>query len=109
MKAIRLFRNPNCAKCARIARLHEKFDWRDRLEVSTETPRTGPLRMGEIVIEDLAAGTISHGAEAFNLLCRHIPLYAPFRLLVGIPVFRRYIDREMSGCADSACDPASRP
>jgi hypothetical protein len=82
------------------------FDWRDRLDVSISTPKTGPLRMGEIVIEDLASGTVSRGADAFALLCRHIPLYAPWRLLLRSASFRRYIDREISGCGHASCDTA---
>lgn len=102
MKEFRLFRHPDCPKCAKIARVHEIFDWHNRLEVSTATPKTGALRMGEIVIEELATGTIFRGADAFGLLCRRIPLYAPLSLLLRSAAFRRYITREMSGCGDTS-------
>ena len=105
MKAIRLYRHPNCAKCARISKVHQFFDWRDRLEVSTATPKTGALRLGEIVIEDLASGRVFRGADAFALLCRTIPLYRPIGALLRLSSFRRYVDKEMSGCADT-CDTA---
>lgn len=98
MKAITLYRHPACPKCAKIAKLHQLFDWRDRLEVSTATPKTGPLVLGEIVVEDMQSGRVLHGADAFALLCRNIPLYRPFAALLGIPAFRRYIEKEMSGC-----------
>lgn len=92
MNAIRLFRHPDCPKCARIACVHQMFDWRDRLDVSIATPKTGPLRLGEIVIEDLATGTVLRGADAFGLLCRHMPFYAPFRLFLRSVSFRRSIE-----------------
>lgn len=102
MKAIRLYRHPDCRKCARIARIHQKCDWLGRLEISTVAPKTGPLKMGEIVIENLSTGDILHGSDAFALLCRQIPLYAPFKLLLVVPFVRRHVDREMSGCAETA-------
>ncbi len=104
MKTIRIYRHPECPKCARIAKVHELFDWRDRIEVSTATPSTGPLRIGEVLVEEIATGRVYRGAEAFDLLCRNIPLYAPFRALLTLAPFRKYIAREMSGCTDGSCE-----
>jgi hypothetical protein len=56
MKAILVYRNPDCAKCTRLARIHHRFDWLKRLEDTTEVPSTGPLRPGEIAVQDLASG-----------------------------------------------------
>ena len=112
MKEIRLFRHPDCPKCAKIARLHKMFDWRNRLDISTATPKTGALRLGEIVIEELATGTMFRGADAFGLLCRHIPLYAPLSMLLRFGAFRRYVTREMSGCGGASREvepPGSTP
>ena len=104
MKTIRVYRNPDCRRCARFARVGHVLDWRDRLETSTATPKTGPLRPGEIVVEELASGNFHRGAAALDLIVRQIPLYAPVRLLLRFSSFRRYIDRELSGCGGASCE-----
>jgi len=104
MRYIRIYRNPDCAKCARYARLHERLDWLRRVEISTATPMTGPLAMGEVVVEELATGRILRGAEGFELICRNIPAYAPLRLLLKLPALRRAVDREMAGCGGGSCE-----
>lgn len=104
MSDILIYRHPDCAKCARIARTHHAFDLLGRVEDTTETPPTGPLRMGQIVVEDRASGRIEQGAEAFRLITRAVPFYAPARLLLKLPRFRSYIETEMGGCNGVACD-----
>jgi hypothetical protein len=104
MKTIRVYRNPDCRKCAGYARVGLMLDWRDRLEASTATPKTGPLRPGEIVVEELANGKFHCGAAALDLIARQIPLYAPVRLLLRFLSFRRYIDRELSGGGGASCE-----
>jgi hypothetical protein len=106
MPRIRIYRHPDCARCARIARMHDRLDWRGHIETTAATPRTGPLRMGEIVVEDLATGAIRRGAEAFDLICRQVPLYTPARWLLRVPAFRRRVEADLSGCADGACEVA---
>lgn len=103
MKRIRIYRNPACAKCARYARMHERLDWFGRIENSTATPPTGPLAMGEVVVQQLATGRVFRGAEGLALICREIPAYAPFLLLLKIPALRRAADKEMAGCNDGSC------
>jgi hypothetical protein len=103
MKSIRIYRNPDCAKCARYAAAHRFFDWLGRVDLSTESPRTGALRLGEVVVEKLDTGVILRGAEAFGEICRNIPFYAPFRLLLRVPAFWEFVDRDMSGCGGAAC------
>ncbi len=61
-----------------MARTHHFFDWLDRFEDSTEIPATGPLPLGEIAVQELASG--------------------------HFPKFRRYIEREVGGCGESACE-----
>ena len=51
-------------------------------------------------------GRLRAGAEAFDLICRAVPVYAPLRLLLRVPRFRAAIERELSGCADGACEVA---
>ncbi len=109
MKAIVIFHNPRCGRCRRIARTHEAFDWLDRIEVSTEEPRTGALALGEIAVEDLRSGHISKGVEAVRLIARQIPIYFPLRVLSHLPAIARYIDRQTRGCADGSCELPDRP
>ena len=103
MRSIRIYRNPDCAKCARYARMHERLDWRGRVEISTRVPPGGPLAMGEVVVERLKSGEMLYGAEAFAEICRHIPVYMLLRPLLLVPVVRRAVEREMLGCDDGAC------
>jgi hypothetical protein len=104
MKTIRVYRHAQCATCARFARVAHFFDWLNRVDDSTETPRSGPLRLGEVAVEDLSTGRILKGAEGMDLVWRNIPVYAPFRLLLRIPSFRRYLEKNVGG---SACDTSS--
>ena len=103
MKTIRLYCNPNCLRCARSARALRHLDWRKRLEISTAIPQPGPLRLGEIAIEDVTTGQIAKGHRAFAQLCRHIPLYAPAALLLLFPFSRAWLDRALSGCTGDEC------
>jgi len=103
MKTVRVYRNPNCPKCARYAAWHECLDWLDRVETSTAVPVTGALAMGEVVVEDLRDGVIHEGAEGFALLARQVPLYWPLLPLLHIPGIRRRVDRELHGACDTAC------
>lgn len=103
MSRILIYRHPDCARCARIARVHHLFDLRGHVEDTTATPPTGPLRRGEIVVADRATGTIHAGAAAFDRICRAVPFYAPLRLLLRVPRFRARIERELSGCDDGSC------
>lgn len=80
------------------------FDWLDRVEPSTETPKTGPLRLGELVVEEIPSGRIVRGAEGIELIWRNVPAFAPFRLLFRVPSFRRKVEKEVSGCEGNACE-----
>jgi hypothetical protein len=102
MKRIRIHRNPHCAKCARYARLHARLDWFGRVENSTAVPPTGPLAMGEVVVQDLRSGRLLRGVTAARRIAAEVPLYAPLRLLLRIPAVARAVEREMSGCNDGA-------
>ena len=103
MRRIRIYRNPDCAKCARYARMHARLDWLGRIENSIAAPRTGPLAMGEVVVEELATGRILRGAEALARISREIPAYAPMLLLLKLPAVRRAADKEMGGCEGGSC------
>lgn len=103
MTPILLYRHPDCARCARIARTHRLFDWRGRFADTTAVPPTGPLRLGEIVVEERATGRVLRGADALDRLCREIPAYAVLRPFLRMPAVRARVDREMAGCDSVAC------
>jgi hypothetical protein len=103
MATIRLYRHPGCATCARFARWHRRLDWLGRFSDSTTVPPSGPLRLGQVVVQDLRSGATLHGAAGFELLCRQIPAYWPCLPLLRLPWIRRRIDRELAGCDDGAC------
>ena len=105
MKAIRIYRNPRCAKCAAYARMHERLDWLARVETSTVTPvGREPLRMGEVVVEDLRNGSRLEGADGFALIARQVPAYWLLLPLLKIPAIRARVDRDMRGACDETCE-----
>ncbi|HUW51812.1 MAG TPA: hypothetical protein VMV99_00110 [Rhodanobacter sp.] len=104
MASIRLYRHPDCAKCAGFARWHRRLDWLHRFEDSTGIAPVSPLRMGEVVVQDLRSGHTLRGADASALLCRQIPAYWPLLPLLRLPRVRRAVEREFAGCADDRCD-----
>jgi hypothetical protein len=103
MRRIRIYRHPDCPKCARYARVHQSLDWLHRVDVSTDTPKTGPLRLGEVVVEKLDDGRVLRGADGLREICRQIPAYAPFSLLLRLPAVRAFAEREMTGCGGEMC------
>lgn len=105
MPRIRIHRHAGCAKCARYARMHNAANWLGRVETTTETPPGHPpLRMGQVVVSDIATGRLYHGVDAFEQMTRHLPLYRLARPLRHVPAFRRYIERELAGdCDGEAC------
>ena len=105
MKTVRVYHNPECAACARYARWHERFDWLDRVETSTRTPSGHPpLRLGEVVVEDLRSHRLLAGADGFERLATQVPAYWPALALLKIPPLRRRVDREMRGACDASCE-----
>lgn len=104
MKVIRLYRHPACQRCAGYARTHHRLDWLDRFEDSTQTPATGPLRVGEIAVQDLPTGVTLKGIACFRLLCRHIPAYWLMLPFTYLPPVRQKIEDDIGGCADGTCE-----
>ena len=97
MKRLRIHRNPHCEKCARYARMHQRLDWLGRVEDSTASPWPRSLRMGEVVVEDLADGALHPGADGMRRLCRAIPAYWLLLPLFRMAAFRRRVDAEVAG------------
>jgi len=105
MKTIRIYRNPDCAKCARYARWHERLDWLGRVETSTgQPPGHAPLRLGEVVVEDLRTRRLHEGADGFALIARQVPAYWLMLALLPLPALRRRIDAEMRAACDESCE-----
>ena len=104
MAAILLYRNPDCARCARLSRIHRALDWLNRFEDTTSPPPAGALGLGEIAVQDLASGQTLQGVEFFRLLCRNIPAYWLFLPLLHLAPFRRYVERQVGGCGGTSCE-----
>jgi hypothetical protein len=85
------------------------FRWLDRVDLSTGTRKARPLRLGEVVVEELSSGRILKRAEGIDLIWRNIAVYAPFRLLLRVPSFRRYLEKNVGGCEGTACEVSSKP
>lgn len=103
MKRIIVYRNKDCSKCEKWARMNNIFDWLNRVEASTAIPPCGPLEMGEIVVEDLQTGELIHGVEAVRKIYRQVPAYWILLPLLRIPAFAHYVDRETRGCVGDSC------
>lgn len=103
MKTVRVHRNPHCAKCARYARWHQRLDWLDRVEDSTQSPFARTMRMGEVSVRDLRDGTLRTGADGMALLFRQVPAYWPILPLLALPAVRRRVEREVAGDCDDHC------
>jgi len=103
-----IYRHPDGARCARIARTNHAFDVLGRAEDTRAEPPTGPLRKGEIVVANSATGRLAASVGAFRLIVQAVPIYAPARLLLASRRFRDLAEREMGGGDDGACevDPA---
>lgn len=103
MHRITVYRNKDCAKCRRFARAHQFFDWLHRVKATTDTPRSGPLAVGEIVVEDAATGEMLRGVHAVRAIWRQIPAYMVLLPLLRIPAVARWVDRDVRGCAGPSC------
>jgi hypothetical protein len=66
-------------------------------------PRTGPLRVGQIVVEDLRTGEILSGARAVEAIFRQVPAYWPVLPLLKIPFIRRKAAADADACKNDAC------
>lgn len=103
MKAIRIYRHPNCNKCARFARMHHRFDWLNKVEdATTPPPGRSPVRKGEIVIETLADGRIHEGVDAAKSLVKAIPLYWAVLPFLFLPPVGKRVDKNIRG-GNSSC------
>jgi hypothetical protein len=103
MKRITIYRNPDCARCAKIARTHKFFDWLGRVDCSTTMPKSGPLALGEIVVEDNRTGEITRGVNAVRKIFRQISAYWPLLPFLRIPSVAGKVEKDVRGCSDGSC------
>lgn len=103
MKRITLHRHKDCVLCAKMARMHQFFDWLGRLECTTAEAPSGPLRMGEIEVVDHRSGVAIKGIEAVRTVARQIPAYWPLLPLLYLPPVARKIDGVVRGCDGESC------
>lgn len=103
VKAICLYHNPDCSDCARLARLTHRLDWLDRVDISTQIPPAGPLDLGEIAVQDLRSGHTLLGVAATRAVCRQIPAYFLYGVLLHIPFIARGASKKKQGCNDNNC------
>ena len=103
MKRITIYHNRDCVRCRRIARVNRLLNWFGWVDISTADPRIGPMRPGEIAVEDARTGTIVQGVAAVRRVYRNIPAYWPLLPLLHVPFVARWIDREVRGCEDGGC------
>ncbi len=108
MKGIRLYRHPECERCAGYVRMHHRFDWLGHFEDTTETPPTGQLLVGEIAVQDLRTGATLKGIDCFRLLCKHIPAYWLVLPFTYVPPVRQRIEKDIGGCLDGTCEVPAR-
>ncbi|HEX3658015.1 MAG TPA: hypothetical protein VHV55_19665 [Pirellulales bacterium] len=103
MKRIIVYRNKDCERCRKFAKANKYLDWLNQVESSTETPRCGPLAVGEIAVEVIETGEIFKGVDAVRTIWRHIPAYMLLLPLLRIPAIARAVDRESRGCSGTSC------
>ncbi len=99
MSVIKLFYNGSCGDCARLARRTRRLDWFGRIELSTDVPPCGPLDVGEIAVAHTASGRVYTGIDATREVCMQVPVYAPYGLLLHLPLARRFFGRGRAGGA----------
>jgi hypothetical protein len=78
------------------------------VECTTAPPADGPLGVGEIAVQDLAAGEWFRGAAAVRKICFHLPLGLPLGLLLLIPAAARAFNKRR-GPSASRPAPERRP
>ena len=73
---ITLFRHPYCERCARMARLHHRLDWSNRIKDTTAAPPGhDPPAVGQVLVQRQQGGQLLEGVAAVREIFRQIRLY----------------------------------
>ena len=88
MSKIRLYYNGDCNKCVKRTMRTKKFDWLNNIDLSSEAPKSGQLRAGEISIHEYSSNDWFTGVEATRKLCMNVPIYYLFGLLLYLPFIK---------------------
>ena len=104
MTNVTLYYNPNCSKCARLAKRTARLDWFGRVGFSTERSPLGEVPAGKIVVVDDRSNRIFTGIYATRIVCLQIPLFFLYGLLLCLSPIRRLVGKEEQGCNGNACE-----
>jgi hypothetical protein len=97
---ITLFRHPDCERCARMARLHHRLDWLNRIKDTTAPPSGhDPPAVGQILVQPEHGGPLLEGVTAVREIFRQIPLYWLCLPLLYLPAIASRVDADARGCA----------
>lgn len=100
---IRLYYNPNCPDCVRLAALTRRLDWLDRVELRADKSPLGDVPVGEIVVVEKETGGMFSGIFAIRKACLQIPLFLPYGLILFLPPVLKPAGRRKIGCSGDAC------
>ncbi len=101
---ITLYHNSECPDCERQAGRTEKLDWLGRVAVTAGDSPIGPVPVGEIVVVDNRTDKVYTGIFATRIVCKQVPVYFLFGLLLYIPPIRQVFGRNKQGCNSEACE-----
>jgi hypothetical protein len=104
MPKYRLYYCADCSVCKKRAGMAAKLNWLRRVEFSTSNPASGPLKPGQVVLENLRTGRLYHGDDVMPKMSLQIPLLFPIGLLMSLPGVGRLMGRDnRSECEDGSC------
>ncbi len=98
-----LFYNKDCNDCARQAATTSRFDWLNRINVSTAIPPTGELEKGEIILISDDGKAYTRG-YATRRICLNVPAYFIFGLLLYLPPVLKAASKGKAGCNGDFCE-----
>ena len=98
-----LYYNKECSDCEQRASVTSKLDWLGRFEISTETPPTGELEKGEVVVISDKSKVYTEG-YAQRVICLNIPVFFIFGLILLLPPIVKAASKGKAGCNGDSCD-----
>ena len=98
-----LFYHKDCGDCARQASTTSKFDWFNRISMSTDIPPTGELEKGEIVLISNEGKAYTRG-YATRRICLNVPVFFIYGIFLFIPPILRAASKGKAGCNGDSCE-----